>query len=75
MSIVEAEFTCEIGSIPSICPDGDTEFLGCFPERLICNLESNCPGGTDEVNCTDYGELHRIANLATTLAVLRNHLC
>ncbi len=41
--------------MPSICPDGPPELLGCIPEDLFCNLESNCPGGLDEVGCMDYG--------------------
>ena len=53
LQIVNATFTCEAGSIPSPCPEEGSEFLGCFPERFVCNLDSNCPGGVDEMNCTD----------------------
>ena len=52
--IANANFSCEEGSVPSICPGGrdDSPFLGCFPTTLFCNLASDCPGGIDELNCT-----------------------
>ena len=55
---VNASFVCEEGSVPSICPGGgdDSPYLGCFPNDSFCNLASDCPGGIDEANCTDYGE-------------------
>ena len=46
--------------MPSICPGGgdDSPFLGCFPNSLLCNLASDCPGGIDERNCINYGKTH-----------------
>jgi hypothetical protein len=47
-----ATIGCDAGSVPSICPDGDPEYLDCFPEHQICNRQFNCPGGIDEMmNC------------------------
>lgn len=41
--------------MPSICPgEGeDSPLLGCFPEGLFCNIALDCPGGIDEVNCSN----------------------
>jgi hypothetical protein len=44
---------CGPGSIPFICHDGDDENLGCYPENLVCDLDSNC---LDETSCEDLGE-------------------
>ena len=80
-SAANAAFQCEAGSIPSVCPEGDSKFLGCFPENLICNLDSNCPGGVDEINCTDHdsGKFERIICsipwIANSVHACSEHVC